>query len=94
MPEFALSSPHGCAQDKCSSRAERLEKEIVERQAELATVQRDRAARKAQQDALAKDIADTERRLQVPFLSCHSAHACCRRSSKVSCPHFIISVII
>ena len=56
------------AQAKCSSKAKKLEDEIAEKQAELEGVQQDRAAREAAHDALVKDIAETERRLQVNIL--------------------------
>ena len=68
-----LAWPDKCAylaQAKCSSKAKKLEDEIAEKQAELEAVQQDRAAQEAAHEALVKDIADTERRLQVPSL-CH-----------------------
>ena len=42
-----------------------MEKDIAEKQDELEAVQKERAGQESAIDAIAKDIADTERRLQV-----------------------------
>lgn len=52
-------------QAKCSSQARQLEKDVAEKQDELEAVQKERVSQESAIDAIAKDIADTERRLQV-----------------------------
>lgn len=52
-------------QADCSATAQSLEAEIVARQAELADVTAEQQAREAQATELDRQIADSERRLQV-----------------------------
>jgi hypothetical protein len=64
----------GGVQAKCSKQVESLAGEIAAKQAELANAREERAESIAVQDALAKDIVETERRLQVlvPVLAPHA----------------------
>ncbi len=55
---------HG-VQAHCSATAQSLEEEIAAKQAELADVTAEQQAREAQATDLDRQIADTERRLQV-----------------------------
>lgn len=62
---------HGM-QAECSATAESLEAEIAAKQAELADVTAEQQAREAQATDLDRQIADTERRLQVCLQKCCS----------------------
>ena len=57
-------------QADCSATAQSLEEEIAAKQAELADVTAEQQAREAQATDLDRQIADTERRLQVCVLGC------------------------
>ena len=55
-------------QADCSATAQSLEEEIAAKQADLADVTAEQQAREAQATDLDRQIADTERRLQVGSL--------------------------
>ncbi len=59
-------------QADCSATARSLEEEIAAKQAELADVTAEQAAREAQATDLDRQLADTERRLQVWHAETHS----------------------
>lgn len=52
-------------QAECSAQAESLAAEVAAREAELASAQQEQATSLAKQDALAREILETEKRLQV-----------------------------